>query len=103
MTISRRDAKKMVGPGWSKILDKLYDIKPRSVHVLQVKEKWGGLRFYIGGASREFHDAIEAAEKESYLTCERCGNPGKLRGGLSWKLTLCEKHYQETLNQIKGE
>ena len=99
MTISRRDAKRMVGKGWSKILDKLYDVKPRNVDVLQVKEKWGGLRFYVGGALREFHDAIEAAEEESYFTCEECGEYGKLREDLGWILTLCEKHYQETLSK----
>ena len=94
-SISRRDAKRMVGKGWSKILDKLYDVKPRSVYVAQVKEKFGGLRFYIGSANREFFDAIEAAEKESYLTCEECGEPGKLREDFGWILTLCDEHYLE--------
>jgi hypothetical protein len=98
-SISRRDAKKMVGPGWAKILDKLYDIKPRSVYVMQVKEKYGGLRFYIGSASQEFFDAIDAAEHESYLTCEQCGEPGELRGDLGWVLTLCNKHYQEAIEK----
>ena len=100
-SISRRDAKKMVGKGWSKILDKLYDVKPRSVYVMQVKEKFGGLRFYVGGASREFFDAIDAAEKESYLTCEICGEPGKLRQDLGWLLTLCEKHHEEKSGGVK--
>ena len=92
-TISRRDAKMMVGKRWSKILDRLYDIKPRSVHVLQVKEKFGGLRFYIGSADKEFFDAIDAAEEESYTICEECGQPGILREDLGWILTLCDEHY----------
>jgi hypothetical protein len=89
----------MVGPGWAKILDKLYDVKPRSVYVAQVKEKFGGLRFYVGSASEEFFDAIDAAEEESYKTCEQCGEPGELREDLSWILTLCEKHYRETISK----
>jgi hypothetical protein len=94
-TISRRDAKKMVGKGWSKILDRLYDAKPRSVYVTQVKEKWGGLRFYVGSASGEFFDLIDAAEEESYTICEECGEPGKLREDLGWILTLCDEHYEQ--------
>ena len=104
-SISRRSAKKMVGPGWGKILDKLYDVKPRWVHVLQVKEKWGGLRFYTGGATDSFFDAIRTAEKESYETCELCGEPGKLREDLGWILTLCDRHYEDSKkekNEGKG-
>lgn len=94
MTISRRNAKRCVGKGWSKIIDKLYDVKPRNVYVIQVKEKYGTLRFYVGSAPREYFDAIEAAESESGLTCERCGEPGKLRMDLSWIKTSCDEHYQ---------
>jgi hypothetical protein len=94
-SISRRDAKKMVGKGWSKILDGLYDIKPRNVFVAQVKEKFGGLRFYIFGGDDEFHEAVRLAEKESYHVCEICGDPGKLREDLGWILTLCDKHYEQ--------
>jgi hypothetical protein len=94
-SISRRDAKKMVGKGWSKILDRLYDAKPRSVYVTQVKEKWGGLRFYVGSANEEFFDLIDAAEEESYMICEECGEPGKLREDLGWILTLCDEHYEQ--------
>lgn len=92
----------MVGPGWAKILDKLYDAKPRNVYVMQVKEKFGGLRFYVGAASREFFDTIEAAEKASYEICEQCGEPGKLREDLGWILTLCDKHYQEIKERHGG-
>jgi hypothetical protein len=95
-SISRRDAKKMVGPGWSKLIDKIYDAKPRSVYVMQVKEKFGGIRCYTGGATEEFYNVIDAVERESYRTCEVCGKPGKLREDLGWILTLCKEHYNET-------
>ena len=102
MTISRRDAKQMVGKGWSKILDRLYDLKPRNVYVTQVKEKFGGLRVYCGSADEEFYTAIDAAEKESYQTCEICGEIGKLRKDLGWMLTLCDKHYQRRNDPHSG-
>jgi hypothetical protein len=64
--------------------------------MLQIKEKYGGLRAYCGGTTNEFFDIIDQAEEESYTICEECGEPGKPRD-LGWILTLCEKHYQERL------
>ena len=43
------------------------------VHVQQVKEKFGGLRFYIGGADDYVHGLIDMAESMSYEICEYCG------------------------------
>ena len=80
-----------VGPGWIGILDRLatdlIDMGwDRDLH--QVKEKFGGLRFYIGASTPEMQGRIEAAEKESYCTCEDCGAPGKAEGP-GWIKTLC--------------
>lgn len=60
------------------------------VRAVQVKEKFGGLRFYTNGADEYVHFLIEEAEKKSYVTCEDCGKPGKPRGG-SWIRTLCDE------------
>ncbi len=46
----------------------------------QVKEKFGGLRFYVDDASDEVHAAIDRAERRSYRTCEVCGARGRLMG-----------------------
>lgn len=59
----------------------------------QVKEKFGGLRFYLQGADEHIYTLIDAAEAESYCTCEVCGRPGVLRvtqGG--WYKATCEAH-----------
>jgi len=61
----------------------------------KVKEKFGGLRFYINGGSDEIFDRISKAESDSYETCEVCGEPGELRRDLGWYWTFCEEHYQE--------
>ena len=61
----------------------------------QVKEKFGGLRFYINSGSNEIHDRIAKAENDSYNICEKCGEEGKLRNDIGWYLTLCENHYNE--------
>jgi hypothetical protein len=56
--------------------------------VQQVKEKFGGLRFYIYGGDEYIRGMIAFAESMSYKTCESCGNPGKV-GGKGWITTLC--------------
>lgn len=86
-----------VGDGWLPLVERLivnlialgWD---RDCH--QIKEKFGGLRFYIGAGSAAVHDAIQAAEDESFRTCEECGAPGKRRGG-GWVKTLCNVHEAE--------
>lgn len=57
----------------------------------QVKEKFGGLRFYINGGDDEIDAAITFAEMLSERTCEVCGAPGKQRGG-GWISTRCDEH-----------
>jgi hypothetical protein len=75
------------GDGWFDLIWKLcediekLDPSPE-FEVLQVKEKFGGLRFYpMGVAKEETWNRINEAENESYKICEVCGKPGALRKG----------------------
>ena len=63
----------------------------RSVHVLQVKEKFGGLRFYTNYSNDTISALIEASEIESIHTCEVCGGPGRRRGTISVE-ARCDEH-----------
>jgi len=54
----------------------------------QVKQKYGGLRFYVDGGDDFIFGAIRHAELMSHITCEECGLPGKPEG--RWISTLCE-------------
>jgi hypothetical protein len=63
--------------------------------VTQVKEKFGGLRFYINGGSDEMYNKITEAEKLSHETCELCGKKGELRTKIRWFTTLCDEHYEQ--------
>jgi len=58
--------------------------------VVQVKEKWGTLRFYVKGSNDEIGAAIHSASELSVQTCEVCGDPGTLEPEVTgcWK-TLC--------------
>jgi len=83
-----------VGPGWHDILKRLINDLFElgwDGRVLQVKEKFGGLRFYVGSANKAIHERIDAAANESLVTCEECGAPGALRQG-GWLKTLCDEH-----------
>jgi hypothetical protein len=62
--------------------------------VCQVKEKFGGLRFYINDGTDEIFDRINKAEDESYKTCEITGTPGKLRTDIKWYRTLSDEQYE---------
>lgn len=57
----------------------------------QVKEKFGGLRFYVNGATDKHYQYISFAESMSYRTCEECGAPGKTYTN-GWHTTLCDIH-----------
>jgi hypothetical protein len=60
----------------------------------QVKEKYGTLRFYYHGGDDFIDGMVRMAESMSAVTCEVCGNPGKLVGG-GWIRTLCRTHAEE--------
>jgi hypothetical protein len=86
-----------VGPGWASLIDAIFDRLPEDAYILQVKEKWGGLRFYISG-SRELLDFISEMENKSLEMCEICGQPGKPREG-GWIRTLCDEHASEAIRE----
>jgi len=92
-----------VGNGWRPLVEKLVDdiikIDP-TIEVTQVKEKFGGLRFYVSGASDEVYDLIEKAEKESYDICEECGTKENVTTKGSWLLTLCDKCRKERQDEM---
>lgn len=57
--------------------------------VVQVKEKFGTLRYYIDNATDEIQDLVDDAEEKSAVTCEVCGSIGKLRKN-SYLVVLCD-------------
>ena len=83
-------AKLCVRKGWHPLLDILYAAKPDDVTVTQVKEKYGGLCFYLDAAPMPYHDLVDAVEKLSYQICEDCGKVGRAREK-GWIRTLCDR------------
>jgi hypothetical protein len=86
----------------------------------EVKEKFGGLRFYYTGGDFYIEELVSKAEEASYTICEVCGSKGKLcsnsyrviykngeffkipsNGG--WLKTLCRNHAKESHYQWSKE
>ena len=88
------------GDGWYWLIDQLcsriqsyIDDNPHlNIHqvvAVQVKEKYGSLRFYINGGDEEIFGAISLAEHMSYHICEECGSTQNIGHTSGWITTLC--------------
>ena len=92
------------GDGWHHLIEPLVDhvnkvnaerAPEEQIEIVQIKEKFGGLRFYTHGRDEKLSQLIEEAERESYNTCEICGSTddvGQTADG--WITTMCRKCLQ---------
>lgn len=88
------------GEGWDNIVKPLVDfVLDNGGTVMQVKQKFGGLRFYysppypfnLGSQWDEFERRVAEDEEASFHTCEVTGKPGRLRSNGHWLRTLCDE------------
>ena len=105
------------GDGWYVILDALMaEIKnhlenknrndkdskvPHTLEILQIKEKYGGLCFYVGGADSETYGMIRLAESLSYKICELCGSTKDVGITQGWNITCCKKCFDGEKTNMK--
>jgi len=83
--------------GWFQLLDNLCSslsqyIKNKElapVRVIQIKEKFGSLRFYVNGADPYCSGMIHFAETMAACICETCGAPGSPGHLVGCYQTLC--------------
>jgi len=92
--------------GWLPIIDKLCDCiqwyidhhvsytkegqyKPAQVTCTQMKEKFGGLRFYENGADKTVDGMIHYAEYLADNTCQDCGSREDIGRTSGWISTIC--------------
>ena len=105
-----------IGYGWQPLIrgldDNLRDLDP-DYSIQQIKEKFGGLRYYFVSTLENksaMNELVRAAEDLSFKICEDCGAPGKTSASNGfWFKTLCplciklrqeEKEFKE---MIEGE
>lgn len=85
------------GKGWNQLIyDLCAELKQIGFNsdVLQIKEKFGGLRYYIDLYPTELEEKINTIineyEKKSFTTCESCGSDkGKLLNQNYWYRVRC--------------
>jgi hypothetical protein len=73
------------------------------IHAVQIKEKFGGLRFYMNHETPKISGAIALAEELSNNTCEVCGGLGGHKNVGGWLATLCDTHYQSKMEERKEQ
>lgn len=59
--------------------------------IVQIKEKFGGLRFYVEGCNDELMQFIHSVEIFSYYICEECGTTENIGKTIGWVRTICKK------------
>ena len=87
-----------VGPGWLpliEVLDRQLTRLDPDYRIAQVKEKFGGLRYYITTSegctnTDRMYAIIDTIESLSFRICEDCGRPGEVRKN-GWIRTLCDE------------
>jgi len=93
------------GYGWDSLIENLAAAIDREIErdpslaegdtpfqILQMKEKFGTLRFYYAGGNDRIRGLVDMTENLSGSVCEICGSLGTLckRKNGSWIKTLCE-------------
>ena len=99
------------GDGWYWLINELckmlqWDIdnneQPQIV-AAQVKEKFGGLRFYINSGTDKQYAMINFAESMSYGICEICGTTENVGQTEGWISSLCKKCAEKNEKILKNE
>lgn len=93
--ITEEEAVACVGRGWESLVRRVYNAKigiGTPVGIIQVKEKWGGLRIYTDYYDEQLEPIIMEVGKQSYKVCEECGAPGEPVKKGTWFRTRCEEH-----------
>jgi hypothetical protein len=97
-----------INEGWKELVEEITSkievvnnkYSPSSyIRAAQVKQKFGGLRYYISIEEideqdvRYVYDMIAEAEKRSFTICEYCSSPAKNTTGRHYHVeTVCDEH-----------
>jgi len=86
------------GEGWTNLIYACHDeLVPLDLDyiIVQIKEKFGGLRYYFSSKSgtdiwNKLNEVTRKYENLSFKTCEFCGEPGESsNGNHGWIKTTC--------------
>ena len=99
------------GDGWYNLIDTLcsllqWDIdknKHPQIEAIQVKEKYGTLRFYTNGNNERQYGYINFAEYLSAFICEECGSNNNVTQTEGWIVSLCPKCMKKYIKKHAGK
>jgi len=95
------------GDGWYWLIDQLCGLLqgridanphlniPQPIAV-QIKEKFGGLRFYVTTADEQTYGMIDFAEHLSNSICEECGTTIDVGRTNGWIMTICKPCFDKS-------
>lgn len=96
------------GEGWKHLYQPITDFiteynkthEDSPIKICQIKEKFGGLRYYVNNYVDGLREMIDKAEEESYHTCEICGKHiDKPIIKNHWIYAECEECYNKYENK----
>lgn len=105
------------GDGWFLLIDCLCALiqqhcdntKLPQIEAEQVKQKFGGLRFYTNHTDGIIDRVINLFENMSYSVCESCGSTYEVTMTKGWIRPICKKclerskkDYEELMEQKRG-
>lgn len=99
--------------GWTPILaqaceeiDAILGEHKQGFHFSQIKEKYGGARYYFDAVSvnseklKRIQILLDKAELATETACMLCGSPATIEKYGGWFMCLCDAHADERRNQI---
>lgn len=93
---------KMVPEGWNNLLEngfkKMFE-NGWDGKIIQIKEKFGGLRIYLDIDDEKIHKTIDEMEEESTKICCVCGCSPAKNITNSWILYYCNEHFEKLKNK----
>lgn len=98
------------GKGWYPLIEPIFNYieeynkdkkEEDKIEILQVKEKFGGLRFYTNFYTDDLRKLIREAESKSYTTCELCGTTDNIGYTSGYILTICEDCHKKQMSHLK--
>lgn len=99
------------GDGWIALIEQAktiiakYNLKHSEnepIKLIQIKEKWGGLRLYINYYVPEITYHLRSLENKSFEICEHCGTDKNVKTEYThgWVMTLCDECRKKELEQF---
>jgi hypothetical protein len=83
-------------------IDANQHLEIQQVEAVQVKQKYGSLRFYYSGGNDDINGMVMFAEKLSYSICENCGSKRGIKHTRGWILTLCSRCFSKYQSNKSG-